>query len=216
MKKSLLTAALACALSIVGFVSFAEDYTSRDKVTFENGTLSSTGSDTLQVLMTNPKIGSAGTDLSSFLTTMAGSTERKFGYMRNADTSNEKFYSLADLLTSIDSTAVDEAKIASISLGKFQQGETIQFGYLDSNGFEATSISPITVGSDSMFHTGYDTDSFFQLDFSEDPFNGSIEILVMGEPLPASTVTLLVALAAGAGFLLFHNRRRHAHSAVQA
>ena len=215
MKKSLLTATLACALSIVGFASFATDYSPRDKVSFENGTLSSTGSESLQILMTNPKIGSGGADLSSFLSSMAGSGEKKFGYMRNGGTSNEKFVSLAGLLSSIDST-VDDAGIASISIGKFQQGETIQFGYSGSNGFEPTSISSITVGSDSMFHTGYDTDSFFQLDFSENPFNGSIEILVMGEPLPASTVTLLVALAAGAGFLLFRNRRRHAHSAVQA
>ena len=37
-------------------------------------------------------------------------------------------------------------------------------------------------------------DSWYWSDFSSDPFDGIIEVLVVGEPLPSSTVTFFLAL----------------------
>ena len=56
--------------------------------------------------------------------------------------------------------------------------------------------------------SGMDTDTFFKLDFPEAPFDGRIEVLVAGTPLPSSSVTLLIAFAAGVFFLLYNDRRK--------
>ena len=40
--------------------------------------------------------------------------------------------------------------------------------------------------------------SWYPYDFASDPFDGIIEVLVVGEPLPSTTTTLIVAL----GFLI--------------
>ena len=213
MKKTFFTVALACMVSFGCFTAYADNFTPQSKVSFDNetGILSSKGSDSLAILLMNPS-GDIG--LSSFLTTMAttSSGEKEFGYLQS-DGSSSKFVSLAEVLKSIDAASVDKSKVASIPLGKFKKDSTFQFGYADKKG---ENFSSVKIESEAGFHGSYDADSFFHLDFSEDPFDGRIEVIVVAQPLPASTVTLLVALVASAGFLLFKNRKQHARRIAQA
>lgn len=213
MNKSFFTVALACVLSIGGLTASAENITQHTVASFngETGVVSSKGSETLKILLKNP---SNNMKLSASLKAIATSGDKEFGYLQTSE-SGSKFVSLATSLETLGSTtSVDSAKVASVTLGKFEKGNTFKFGYGDSNG-NFTPV-PVVIESDAGFHGGYDVDPFFRLDFSEEPFDGNIEVLVMGEPLPASTVTLLVALAAGAGLLLYNNRRRHAPRIEQA
>ena len=60
------------------------------------------------------------------------------------------------------------------------------------------SAEPILMGS---------YDSWYWSDFSSDPFDGIIEVLVVGEPLPSSTITLIIAL----GFLILVYCKRCCH-----
>ncbi len=203
MNKSLFTVALACVLSIGGLTvtASAENYTPQSKVAFDeaSGVLSSKGSESLKMLMMNPKT-SDNMGLSEFLETIAVSGDKKFGYMLNDGKEGSKFVSLSGLLKGVQS-----GEVASISLGKFEKNDTIKFGYADADG---KNFSLVKIESDAGFHGEHDPDPFFHLDFAEEPFDGNIEVLVVGEPLPASTVTLIVALAAGAGLLLYNNRRK--------
>lgn len=204
MKKTFLTAALACALSIGGFALFADDNGfSFDR---ETGVLSSKGaSESLKILVNK---SSGKLSLSEFM--KPRDDGKSFGYMLNGSSeSGKKFVSLATLMSSIKTNGNTE----SVSLGSFSKDDTVQFGYATPDGGEFSSVS---IGSDAGFYSGIDTESFFKLDFSENPFDGNIEILVMGEPLPPATVTLLIALAAGAGLLLYNNRRKSACDAEQA
>ena len=208
MKKTLFTVSLACVLSLGGLTATAsaENYTPQSKVAFDNatGTLSSKGSESLKILMMNPKLNSGEEiGLSESLTKIAVSGEKEFGYMLNDGQEGSKFVSLAELMKNVPS-----GDVASISLGKFQKSDTIKFGYADADGQNFSWVKPFKVESDAGFHGDYDAESFFHLDFAEEPFDGMIEVLVVGEPLPASTVTLIVALAAGAGLLLYNNRKR--------
>ncbi len=49
------------------------------------------------------------------------------------------------------------------------------------------------VNPDNGFYAGFSTEGFYNLDFSEDPFDGLIEILVVGEPSTSTNLTLLIA-----------------------
>jgi len=49
------------------------------------------------------------------------------------------------------------------------------------------------VNPDNEFYAGFSTEGFYNLDFSEDPFDGLIEILVVGEPSTSTNLTLLIA-----------------------
>ena len=210
MNKSLFTVALACVLSIGGLTvtASAENYTSQSKVAFDeaSGVLSSKGSESLKMLMMNPKT-SDNMGLSEFLETIAVSGDKEFGYMLNDGKEGSKFVSLSGLLKGVQS-----GEVASISLGKFEKNDTIKFGYADADGKnfspDTVSLSLVKIESDAGFNGEHDPDPFFHLDFPDEPFDGNIEVLVVGEPLPASTVTLIVALAAGAGLLLYNNRRK--------
>ena len=203
MNKSLFTVALACVLSIGGLTATAsaENYTPQSKIAFDkaSGVLSSKGSESLKMLMMNPKT-SDNMGLSEFLETIAVSGDKEFGYMLNDGQEGSKFVSLSRFLKSVQS-----GEVASISLGKFKTNDTIKFGYADADG---KNFSLVKIESDAGFNGEHDPDPFFHLDFAEEPFDGNIEVLVVGEPLPASTVTLIVALAAGAGLLLYSNRRK--------
>lgn len=219
MKKTVFTVALACVLSIGGLTASAENYNALSKVSFDNDadSFSAKGSETLRILMANPKTSTSDSiGLSDFLNAMAYNGEREFGYMYEGK-EGSKFVSLAEVLSDIKADGV-----ASVSLGrKFERKDTIQFGYADKDGKNfrkagVEKIETVKVESDAGFHGGFDADSFFRLDFAEEPFDGNIELLVVGEPLPASTVTLLIALAAGAGFLLYSNRRQRASRIEQA
>ena len=195
MKKTLFTAALACALSLFGFAVSAQS----SPVTFDadNNQFSSNVSKNLTLLVAT----AADVDLSGNLSTVATGA-KTFGYKKNGS-----FVSLAQAVNDAQIATVGNAKVTTISLGDFNENDTIQFGYNDSNN-DFHPYSPIKIVSDPGYYGGYNADSFYQLDFSEDPFNGMIEILAVGEPLPAPAVTLIVALAAGALFLLYKNRGR--------
>ena len=226
MKKSLFTAALACVLAIGGLTVSAQSTTVAEKVNFDsaNKAFSSTTSENLKIVFLDMTEKADG--FSKLSQKLSDYVEGKsFGVMLidDSDPANVKktFTALGDP-SSVEQ--VGRLDVASIPLGKFKQGQTFQFGIgTDENDFEPIAIasvkdlkangsknSSITVAGDPLYYAGYNSDSFYQLDFSEDPFNGNIEILVMGEPLPASTVTLIVALGLAAAFLLYRNRRQRA------
>ena len=218
MNKTLFTAALACILSLGGLALSADDYNEKDKVTFDSGTFSSRSSVALKIVAVDAAVQEGDQlSLSEKLTRLSTSREdgKSFGILKNGTT-------FIPLQSPAVVETVDKLDVSSISLGKFEQGQTFQFGFAnaDGSGFEPyagvqsvkaiqqTTDSKVLVAGDPLYYAGYNSDSFYQLDFSEDPFNGNIEILVMGEPLPASTVTLLVALGLAAAFLLYKNRRQ--------
>ena len=147
-------------------------------------------------------------DLVSNLAASAEKSGKQFGYIMR----DGKFQSLSGAIA-------DQPQDGNVSLGEFPVTEEdgFKFGFSDSEGSEFNPVSlKLKVAGDSGFYGGFDTDGFYQLDFPEEPFDGKIDILVMGEPLPASTVTLLVALAAAAGLLLYNNRRTRARFSAQA
>ena len=118
------------------------------------------------------------------------------GFIARIDSFHESFLS--------SFSALSKAIEVPIPLDK-----DITFGYgseEDSSQFTPRTVT-LNVNADPGYYTGYKSEGFFHLDFSENPFDGAIEIMVMGEPLPPSTVTLLVALGAGALLLLYKNRR---------
>lgn len=202
MKKTLFTAALALALSLGGAALSAQE-TSTDAITLEKD-------HSLVTLVVESKLD---VNLKQSLTTTSETTgTASFGYKKNGT----EFVSLVDAMAAVEVANSDNtAKSATLTLGKFQTGDTFQFGYGNSSTFEAFTPT-LKVASDAGFHAGYDIDSFYQLDFPKDPFDGRIEIYVMGEPLPASTVTLLVALGAAAVILLYNNRRTRVRCSEQA
>jgi hypothetical protein len=212
MNKSFFTVALACLLSIGALTASAENVTPHAVASFDkaSGVVSSNGSETLKILLQKP---SNEMKLSEFLSTVATRGGMEFGYQQTIG-DKTTFVSLSKALTTLKAESVDAANVASVSLGKFEKDNSFKFGYGDGKG--NFNPVPVIVESDAGFHGGFEVDPFFRLDFSEDPFDGNIEVLVMGEPLPASTVTLLVALAAGAGLLLYSNRKRHAPRIEQA
>ena len=193
MKKTLLTTALAFVLAIGGLTASAQDAT--QEVT-NPSKIENLGS--LKFTMAN--VATNELDGKSFKANLAKASEvdgKSFGYL-----SGNEFVSLG--------SAMENASIL------LPYNKVIEFGYGSSaNDFVATNVS-LKVNADSGYYTGYNNENFFQLDFSQDPFDGMIEVLVMGEPLPASTVSLLVALGAGAAFLLYHNRRRRIGAVEQA
>lgn len=116
------------------------------------------------------------------------------------------------LLTSEQISAASSEKVKGLrlDLGNFAANETFKVGVVSGGQFEPF------VSSEPGYYTSVDTNSYYSLDFSETPFDGTIEVFVFGEPLPPSTVTLLVALAAGAAFLLYRNRKQRDPRTEQA
>ena len=53
--------------------------------------------------------------------------------------------------------------------------------------------SSISLNSEAIIPFSPVNDYWYTQDFSEDPFDGKIEILVMGEPLPTPILTLFIA-----------------------
>ena len=226
MNKSLFTAALACVLALGGLTLSAQSTTTAEKVSFDsaNKAFSSTASENLKVVFLDTTEKADGLlNLSEKLSDYV--EDKSFGIMLIDDSDPENIKKTFTALNDVSPVEqVGKLDVASIPLGKFKQGQTFQFGIgTDENDFEPIAIasvkdlkangpknSSITVAGDPLYYAGYNSDSFYQLDFSEDPFNGNIEILVMGEPLPASTVTLIVALGLAAAFLLYRNRRQRA------
>ena len=202
MSKTLFTAALAFVLSIGGFVMSAQAQEAQNQTVSEPSAEAG-----LWQLVVSAK---DETLLNKGLKAIAvNSNEKSFGYKVGG-----KFISLSDAMVGAPSAADGDKVSATLELGSFNPTEQLQFGYGDENSFDA--ISGLKISSDAGFHAGYNIDSFYKLDFTKDPFDGKIEIYVLGEPLPASTVTLLVALAAAAGLLLYNNRRTRARFSAQA
>ena len=180
MNKTLFTAALALVLSISGFVgSLQAD---------ENNSLQKYAGSSSHSIKNLEIIGNQS---SSDMTLTVN-------LVKAADVESSKFGSYLD----DHFVLLGEAATAEIPYG-----EPIRFGYSSNGSVFNPGTVTLNVSSDPGYYAGYQPDGFFHLDFSEDPFNGRIEILIMGEPLPASTVTLLVALGAGALLLLYKNRR---------
>ncbi len=202
MSKTLFTAALAFVLSIGGFVMSAQAEDAQNQTVSEPSAEAG-----LWQLVVSAK---DETLLNKGLKAIAvNSNEKSFGYKVGG-----KFISLSDAMVGAPSAADGDKVSATIKLGSFNSSEQLQFGYGDEKSFDA--IPELKISSDAGFHAGYNIDSFYQLDFPQDPFDGRIEILALGEPLPASTVTLLIALAAAAGLLLYNNRRTRARFSAQA
>ena len=206
MKKTFFTAALAFVLSLGGLVLSADDdsLTNNPRLLFHNNAM--------MLVVASETDSDLTTGLSKLAGTEAGSTsQRTFGYILDSG----DFCSLAD---AISEAKVDtETNTARISLGKFDATKLneYQFGFVKDGEF--TPVGPsLNVASDPLFYGEFSSEGFYQLDFSNDPFDGKIEVLVMGEPLPASTVTMLVALAAAGAFLLYRNRRTRARFSAQA
>ena len=146
-------------------------------------------------------------DLVSNLATSAEKSGKQFGYIMRGG----EFQSLSKAIAA-------QQQDGKVSLAEFNVTKEggFKFGFSsDGSDFNPVSLK-LKVASDSGFYVAVDSDGFYHLDFPEEPFTGKIDILVMGEPLPASTVTLLVALAAAAGLLLYNNRRTRARFSAQA
>ncbi len=201
--KKIFATTLACALMIFGFAVSAQ---SQQTVSLNGNVFSSNVSKSLSLIIaTKPDV-----KLSENLSNVKEKDGATLGYVRN----NGEFVSLSDAVASAQEKSFENANLTTISLGKFNQNDTIQFGFSDSEGFHP--YSPKKIEGDPGYYGGYSAESFYQLDFSEDPFDGMVEILVVGEPLPAPAVTLIVALAAGALFLLYKNRRQRSIHTEQA
>lgn len=192
MKKTFLTAALACVLSVFGGFTLSADEIDVlvDKFVSENAPGLSASK--VEKIKSHARKYAGKVDMSKYMKAKSMMANKKvLGYKMNDDLA-----SLATLLDSLDSGG------EAFPIGTFGKDDLLQFENAGAgNGF-------VSIGSDSGFHSGMDTDTFFKLDFPEAPFDGRIEVLVAGAPLPSPSVTLLVAFAAGAIFLLYNDRRK--------
>ena len=188
MKKTLFTATLSFALTVFGVASYAQvDVTGGGNP----ATFTANASETLYLKIL-PKAAESSLALNFAIKRNSGDAE--------------------SLLTAeqIESAKAKDVKGLSLSLGKFNAEESFQLGIISNNGFKPF------ISSEPGYYTSVNENSFYSLDFSENPFDGLTDIYVMGEPLPAPTVTLIVALAAGAAFLLYKNRKQRVLRAEQA
>lgn len=193
MKKTLFAAALACALTLGGIVSYAQDGSS-SLVGIDQGTnvfTSKSKSENLYLTIL-PKASESSLAMNFAIKRGSGDAE--------------------SLLTAeqIESAKAKDVKGLSLSLGTFKADESFQLGVVSNNSFEPF------VSSEPGYYTSVNENSFYSLDFSENPFDGARDIYIMGEPLPAPAVTLIVALAAGATFLLYKNRKQRVLCSEQA
>ena len=182
MKKTLFTAALACALTVFGLALSAQD---------------------------NPQ----ETTTESHPITFKSTVSQKIMLQASGAVSDVNFaiqYNNGSEPVSLVAQTEGDPRV--FALGQFKAGDTFQLGTVSNNEF----VPFPSVLAEPGYYISIDENSFYSQDFSENPFNGYIEVLVMGEPLPASTVTLIVALAAGAAFLLYKNRKPRAFRAEQA
>lgn len=73
------------------------------------------------------------------------------------------------------------------------------------------SVSPTKVAAsvEALIPFQGMVDRWYQFDFSEEPFDGVIQLAAVGQPSPSATVTLIIALLCS----LFLVRKYHAHLA---
>lgn len=69
------------------------------------------------------------------------------------------------------------------------------------------SMSKWSVDSDNNYVELSPATYFYNIDFSEDPFDGKIQILVMGEPLPSPLTTLICCFGV-IGILLYYKKKK--------
>ena len=161
-------------------------------------------------------IAHTNTQLTDKLSTVRGATADGLtrGYLVTSSSGEKSFVPLSKAISENVSTTRDGKGNELVSLGHFEKNDTVQFGFQDAQGgFTPMSISVLS--SDPSYYAGYNIDSFYQLDFSEKPFDGRIDVLVMGEPLPSPTVTLILSLAALAIFMGYARRKQQNAHAVQ-
>ena len=200
MKKTLFTAALAFVLSLCGFVLSAQT---------ESNTQAPVQSSNLLKLVVASKTDAENLILGLSNLNENNSQPEVFGYKVNGE-----FCSLASALQIAENAGATES--ATNLLGSFSRDTEYAFGFENETGFNPVGPT-LHVASDPLFYGEFSSEGFYQLDFSKDPFDGMIDIYVMGEPLPASTVTMLIALAAAGAFLLYRNRKaRERFSSAQA
>ena len=193
MSKKFIMAALAGFLTVCGVSASAQE-----EIPYL------TAKDAMRIIAVAKPEYKLGDKLTAAKSEVEGNT---LGYIVNPGTASEKFVTLGQAAESV-TDGLNGDEIAA--LGHFSKGDKIQFGYKNSDGFTAAKIN--VVSSDSGYFTGYNPEGFYQLDFSAMPFDGQIDILVIGEPLPSSTVTLLVALGFLALFMGYQYRRQRAHA----
>ena len=96
---------------------------------------------------------------------------------------------------------VDTSKISSIAkISDFSKPFVANQEY---------SMTKWAVDSDNNYIELSPATYFYNLDFSEDPFDGKIQILVMGEPLP-SPLTTLICCCGVIGILLYCKKKKEA------
>ena len=71
------------------------------------------------------------------------------------------------------------------------------------------SMSKYDINSDNNYVELSPATYFYNVDFSEDPFDGKIQILVMGEPLPSPLTTLICCFGV-IGILLYCKKKKEA------
>jgi len=213
MKKTLFAAALASVLALTGFALSAQEsadnasghaFAEKSKIQFNetSSAFSSSGGEMRIVF------AAKNNDLLDNLQTYA---DREVDGKRYGFLADGQFVSLQTALKSTEDSSSNVVRLKKFS------AQNLQFGIgSDSSDFKAFSGVPSDVSADPQFYGGYNADSFYSVDFAENPFDGLIDILVMGEPLPAPAVTLIIALAAGAALLFFKNRKQRAVRSEQA
>ena len=130
---------------------------------------------------------------------------KNLGYTVNGG----EFVSLSDA-TKVLSTS--ENGVDVLLLGHFTKDDQVKLVYKDGDTVTPSTITVLS--SDPGYFAGYNAESFYQLDFSEMPFDGKIDVAIIGEPLPGSTVTLIVLLGAFAVYYGYA-RRKQQRAAVQ-
>ena len=212
MKKNLFAAALACVLALTGIGLSAQEESSgwrafaqKSKIQFnrESNTFSSNDEMLIAFAAKNDNL------LDNLKTLAEDSSSGQLGFMADGH-----FVSLKDALKTAEDTSADVTGESVIRLRKFS-AQNLQFGLNSQTGFTPFTGVAGDVVSDP-FYGGYNVDSFYSVDFAEYPFDGMIDILVMGEPLPAPVVTLLIALVSGAALLMYKNRKQRAFHVEQA
>lgn len=80
------------------------------------------------------------------------------------------------------------------------------FSNLDTTKF-SSYLKSATSTNNSQAIVGFETVKFYNLDFSEDPFDGKLQVLVMGEPLPSPLTTLICCFGV-IGILLYCKKKK--------
>jgi len=203
MNKKIIMAALAGILTVCGMTLSAQE--PAPKKTIE----AFSAKDAMKILAIAKPTYKLGDKLTEAQAQAQEEKGNVFGYILNPDSDNPQFVTLSKALS--EQTVTNDGTNDVVSFGHFAKGDKIQFGYYDSeNTFNPATINVIS--SDSGYYSGYNSQGFYELDFSAMPFDGEIDVLIIGEPLPGSTITLIVALAIVAAYMGYNYRKQRAHA----